>query len=299
MDIINLHFPLFIHKILSLGVTDVQILPLSSNSRKEIMEETLGKIIENLKKNILIENDWFTEPELNNLWAKNIDNCIKECDCPEKDKIFNAFDGLKPQDVKVLIIGQDPYPKKGRADGLAFSFGNNETAKDSLKNILEKIKEELNIHYNEKISNLTCWRDRGVLLLNTALTYKKGNKDYHIESWSKFVNTIISKLLQIERDSNNPLVIMLWGGQANLLTSFRNDLEDANLRNKHIYILRASHPSNLVKSKKYSGIFKSVAKKLRCKPLTKNVKGFMDNSNKIFIECNKILKSNKIDWSTD
>lgn len=263
------------------------------------MEETLEKIIENLK-NILINNEWFTKIDeiwTDEIWTDDIDKCIKECDCPEKDKIFNAFDGLKPQDVKVLIIGQDPYPKKGRADGLAFSFGNNEKAQDSLKNILEKIKEELNIHYNEKNSNLTCWRDRGVLLLNTALTYKKGNKDYHIESWNKLVNSIISKLLQRERDSNNPLVIMLWGGQANLLTSFRNDLEDANLRNKHIYILRASHPSNL--AKKYSGNFKSVAKKLRCKPLTKNVKGFMDNSNKIFIECNKILKSNEIDWSTD
>lgn len=289
MDIINLHFPLFMHKILSLGVTDVRILPLSSNGRKEIMEAL---------KEILIKNKWFTKKQdLDKIWTDAIDKCIKECECPEKKKIFNAFDGLKPQDVKVLIIGQDPYPKKGRADGLAFSFGNNEEAQDSLKNILEKIKEELNIHYNEKNSNLTCWRDRGVLLLNTALTYKKGNKDYHIEAWSNLINCIISKLLQRERDSNNPLVIMLWGGQANLLTSFRNDLEDANLRNKHIYILRASHPSNL--AKKYSGNFKSVAKKLRCKPLTKNVKGFMDNSNKIFIECNKILKSNEIDWSTD
>lgn len=282
------------HKILSLGVTDVQILPLSSNGRKEIMEAL---------KEILIKNKWFTKKQdLNKIWSDDIDKCIKECECPEKKKIFNAFDGLSPQDVKVLIIGQDPYPKKGRADGLAFSFGNNEKVQASLKNILEKIKKELNIHYNEKNSNLTCWRDRGVLLLNTALTYKKGNKDYHIESWNKFVNTIISKLLDdknLKRDSNNPLVIMLWGGQANLLTSFRNDLEDANLRNKHIYILRASHPSNLGNSKKYSGNFKSVAKKLRCKPLTKNVKGFMDDSNKIFIECNKILKSNEIDWSTD
>lgn len=277
------------HKILPLGVTDVQILPLSSNGRKEIMEAL---------KEILIKNKWFTKKQdLNKIWSDDIDKCIKECECPEKKKIFNAFDGLRPQDVKVLIIGQDPYPKKGRADGLAFSFGNNEEAQASLKNIFDKIKSELNI--DNKNTNLKYWRDRGVLLLNTALTYKKGNKDYHIESWNKLVNSIISKLLQIERDSNNPLVIMLWGGQANLLTSFRNDLEDANLRNKHIYILRASHPSNLGNSKKYSGNFKSVAKKLRCKPLTKNVKGFMDNSNKIFIECNKILKSNKMDWSTD
>lgn len=287
------------HKILSLGVTDVQILPLSSNGRKEIMEETQKKIIENLK-NILINNGWFTKIDkiwTDEIWTDDIDKCIKECECPEKKKIFNAFDGLKPQDVKVLIIGQDPYPKKGRADGLAFSFGNNEKAQDSLKNIFDKIKSELNI--DNKNTNLKCWRDRGVLLLNTALTYKKGNKDYHIESWNKLVNSIISKLLQIERNSNNPLVIMLWGGQANLLTSFRNDLEDINLRNKHIYILRASHPSNLGDSKNYSGNFKSIAKKLECQPLSSDVKGFMDCKNEIFVQSNNILKSNKIDWSTD
>lgn len=92
---------------------------------------------------------------------------------------------------------------------------------------------------------------------------------------------------------------MLWGGQANLLTSFRDDKDDVIHKDKNIYILRASHPSNVGGSKKYSGNFKSIAKKLECKPLSKDIKGFVDSENKIFIECNNILKSNKIDWSTD
>lgn len=288
MDIINLLFKLFIRKILSLSVTYVQILPLSSNDRKGIMEAL---------KEILVKNEWFTEQEVEETFTPDIMKCIDECTRPRQDEIFNAFDGLKPEDVKVLIIGQDPYPTEGRADGLAFSFGDNKPAKDSLKNIFDKIKSELNI--DNKNTNLKCWRDRGVLLLNTALTYKKGDKDYHIEAWSNLINRIISKLLQIERNSNNPLVIMLWGGQANLLKSFRNDKKDSIYRDKHIYILRASHPSNLGDSKNYSGNFKSIAKKLECQPLSRDVKGFMDNKNEIFVESNNILKSNKIDWSTD
>lgn len=238
VDIINLLFKLFMHKILSLSVTYVQILPLSSNGRKEIMEAL---------KEILIKNEWFTKQEVEETFTSDVVKCIDECTRPRQDEIFNAFDGLKPQDVKVLIIGQDPYPTEGRADGLAFSFGDNKPAKDSLKNIFDKIKSELNI--DNKNTNLKCWRDRGVLLLNTALTYKKGNQDYHITSWSNFVDHIISKLLQ-NRTPDNPLVIMLWGGQANLLTSFRDDKDDVIHKDKNIYILRASHPSNVGGSKK-------------------------------------------------
>lgn len=252
--------------------------------------------MENLK-NILINNEWLTVQEIEKLFTPNVNQCIEECTRPKQDEIFNAFDGLKPQDVKVLIIGQDPYPKEGRADGLAFSFGSKEYAKDSLKNIFEKIKSELNI--DNKNTNLKCWRDRGVLLLNTALTYKKGHQDYHIESWRDFINSVISKLLQTKRNSNNPLVIMLWGGQANLLEIFRDDKKDDVYKEKNIYILRSSHPSNMGNSKNYAGNFQSIAKSLKCKPLSKDVKGFMDSNNKIFIECNNILKSNKVDWSTD
>ena len=248
-------------------------------------------------KEILIKNEWFNEQEIEKLFTPDIIKCIEECTRPKQKDIFNAFDGLKPQDVKVLILGQDPYPTENRADGLAFSFGDNKPAQDSLKNIFDKIKIELNI--NNTNTNLKCWRDRGVLLLNTALTFKKGNQDYHITSWSIFVNNIISKLLHIKRDSTNPLVIMLWGGQANLLKIFRDDKEDSAFIKKNIYLLRSSHPSNMGNSKNYTGNFKSIAKSLKCQPLSKDIKGFMDYNNKIFIECNNLLKTNKIDWSTD
>ena len=138
-------------KILSLSITFVH--------RKEIMEETL--------KIILVKNEWFTTKQnVEDFFkqkAPKVIKCINECTSPEKDKLFDAFEGLKPQDVKVLIIGQDPYPTEGRADGLAFSFGNNEKAQDSLKNIFERL-EELGI--KNKNTKLTKWKKNGILLLN-------------------------------------------------------------------------------------------------------------------------------------
>lgn len=100
-------------KILSLSVTYVQILPLSSNGRKEIMEAL---------KEILFKNEWFTKQEVEETFTPDVVKCIDECTRPKQDEIFNAFEGLKPQDVKVLIIGQDPYPDEAKAHGLAFSY---------------------------------------------------------------------------------------------------------------------------------------------------------------------------------
>ena len=93
VEIINLLFKLFIRKILSLSVTYVQILPLSSNDRKEIMEAL---------KEILIKNEWFTKQEVEETFTPDVVKCIDECTRPRQDEIFNAFDGLKPQDVKGL-----------------------------------------------------------------------------------------------------------------------------------------------------------------------------------------------------
>lgn len=183
-----------------------------------------------------------------NLQSTDIKECIANRDTPAcEEDIFNAFKGLPPEKVKVLILGQDPYPDVDRAHGLAFSFKNNQKAEDSLQNIFNKIEKELGIA--NKNTNLECWRDRGVLLLNTALTYKKGEQDKHIKIWKTFVNKIISKLLSIKRDENNPLVIMLWGCKANKLKnlSFKGTKEkDTSYYAKkypHIKIIRCSHPS--------------------------------------------------------
>ena len=101
--------------------------------------------MEALKK-ILVENNWFTSQEVEKLFTPDIQKCINECTRPSQADIFSAFENLKPQDIKVLIIGQDPYPDKTKAHGLAFSYKNGEIpAEDSLLNIFRKIREDVGI----------------------------------------------------------------------------------------------------------------------------------------------------------
>lgn len=254
--------------------------------------------IKNLKE-ILIKNEWFSEEELNKVWTPEIETCIKECSRPHPSEVFNAFDGLKPQDVKVLIIGQDPYPDIERAHGLAFSFKNGSLVpEDSLKNIFEKLKNELGI--NNTYTNLTCWKKQQVLLLNTSLTYKKaddkkeqGNvQKQHLKHWDGFVNNVLKKLTNSKKKNKQPLVVMLWGRKANELKEFAyKGLEQENIfseENPNILILRSSHPSNLylASSRKiYSG----------------DVAAFNDNEYRPFIDCNTFLKKHNtqaIDWVT-
>lgn len=251
-------------------------------------------------KNILIKNEWFTESELENILTPEIQNCIKECSRPQPKEVFNAFDGLKPQDVKVLIIGQDPYPDIERAHGLAFSFKNGELIpEDSLKNIFEKLKKELNIE--NTYTNLTCWKNQQVLLLNTSLTYKKaddkkeqGNiQKQHLKHWDGFINEVLKKLTTTKKKNNQPLVVMLWGRKANELKEFvyRGVEQEKKYseENPNILVLRSSHPSNLYQAssrKIYSG----------------DVTAFNDDDYKPFIDCNKFLEKynqTPINWKTE
>lgn len=249
-------------------------------------------------REILIKNNWFNEQELEELFKDgSILNCINECTSPnKKEKIFSAFIGLKPQDVKVLIIGQDPYPDEDRADGLAFSFGNNESAKDSLKNIFDRLKE---FGIDNKNTKLTNWRTNGVLLLNSALTFckvKEKNrqeklKEIHLRAWTPFVKKVIEKLVYTRE--NKPLVIMLFGKNANLLEMFDDDSKDKVLLKNNICIIRTSHPSNLGGAKNYCGNYAK---------LQNNVKAFMCECNNPFKKCNDFFEQKGlpvINWSTD
>ena len=198
-------------------------------------------------KSTLINNNWFTDSELKTLLNSEIDKCIKECVRPNKEEIFSAFDGLKPQQVKVLIIGQDPYPDKNNnkiAHGLAFSSKNNSICPDSLTKIFEEIKREYqNCEFNS--NNLLSWKEQGVLLLNTALTYSP-NIDVNDSAkiWKDFVNAVIDKILS----KNNPIVVMLWGDKAKKAFG-RRSYDD-----KNVLILKSSHPKpRLLKHDTFKG----------------------------------------------
>jgi uracil-DNA glycosylase len=192
----------------------------------------------------------------------------------ENSGIYNALSSVDFENVKVLIIGQDPYPNIEDAHGLAFS---KKTGKcpASLKNIFAKIKEETGIENTN--ANLTHWAQQGVLLLNRALTFTKTESlAKRTKFWAPVVDGIIEKLL----NRNTPLVVILWGNQANEIEQFCNTKDN-------ILILRSSHPSNMGNAK-------------NTPIMDGKIPAFTQA--KLFGRCNEFLKQNglkEIDWSTD
>lgn len=250
-----------------------------NNTFKSSEEELSDDDILECLKFILCDNEWFTYKEIEKYFTDEICECIRECTSPDKTDIFNAFDGLPPKKVKVLIMGKDPYPDKEKAHGLAFSHkeGNIPVGKDSLKNIFDKINSEYP-NINNQITDLTCWKNQGVLLLNTALTYaEKDKQKAHFKAWKTFINLIISKLVKYKRITKQPLVIMLWGKEANNFICMTKDKDYSFIK-----ILRSSHPSKQgYKQSMYNG----------CIPAF--------NDSNPFKECNEFLgEKEAIDWHT-
>ena len=149
---------------------------------------------------------------------------------PPKEKIFNALNFVPLQNVKVVIIGQDPYHIKGQADGLAFSCHNG-TPQPSLKNIFKEISTDLNIQMSDS-TDLTAWAKQGVILLNTSLTVIEHLPAFHSNAlWPTFTREIV----KILNEQNSPIVFMLWGNHAKSFIPLLN--------NPNHLILTASHPS--------------------------------------------------------
>ena len=191
----------------------------------------------------------------------------------ENSGIYNALSSVDFENVKVLIIGQDPYPNIEDAHGLAFS---KKTGKcpASLKNIFTRIKEETGIENTN--ANLTHWAQQGVLLLNRALTFTKTETlAKRVKFWAPVVDGIIEKLL----NRNTPLVVILWGNQANEIEQFYHTKDN-------ILVLRSSHPSNMGNAK-------------NTPIMDGKIPAFTQA--KLFSKCNEFLKQNglkEIDWST-
>ena len=166
--------------------------------------------------------------------TKTLENEIKEFNIfPSSDLIFNALNSTNLNDVKVVIIGQDPYFKKDQANGLCFSVQKKQTLPPSLKNIFKALKNDL----PQTIVNngdLTYWANQGVLLLNTCLTVKEGVPNSHKDlGWHDFTDSII-KLISKRNDS---VCFFLWGKYATNKKKLIN--------NKKHLILETSHPSPL------------------------------------------------------
>lgn len=154
---------------------------------------------------------------------------------PPGDKIFRAFELTPLDEVKVVILGQDPYHEYGQAMGLSFSVPEGVTAPPSLKNIFREIESDLGITMSGK-PDLEAWARQGVLLLNAILTVRAGEAASHSGiGWQEFTDAVIRTV----SDRCDGVVFLLWGRYARE----KRELIDSN---RH-YILEAAHPSPLAR----------------------------------------------------
>ena len=163
--------------------------------------------------------------------------------CPPKNEIFTAFQLTKPENVRVVILGQDPYHEPGQAHGLAFSVRKGVAFPPSLRNIFTELESDVGVPRPQS-GDLTAWARQGVLLLNTVLTVGQGAANSHKDlGWQEFTDYVVAALAELPQ----PMAFVLWGAQAQKKT--------AAVRSQHPrLILSAPHPSPL---SSYRGFFGS------------------------------------------
>ncbi len=168
------------------------------------------------------------------------DEYVSKVIYPPPKFIFRAFEMCPFGNVKVVILGQDPYHGKGQANGLCFSVSEHIALPPSLKNICKEIESDLQIT-TEKSGNLDRWAQQGVLLLNATLTVEHGKAGSHQKKgWEEFTDRIVDLLS--EKKSN--LVFLLWGRYA--------QEKGARINASRHLVLKAAHPSPF---SAYSGFF--------------------------------------------
>ncbi|NOQ31063.1 MAG: uracil-DNA glycosylase [Helicobacteraceae bacterium] len=161
---------------------------------------------------------------------------------PPKDHIFNAFNLTPFENVKVVILGQDPYHGKNQAHGLAFSVLNGIKTPPSLVNIFKELKSDIGCK-EASTTELTSWATQGVFLINAVLSVREGEPNSHkAKGWEIFTDSVIKKL---SYESEN-LVFILWGKPAQNKVKLIDE-------SKHL-VLKAPHPSPL---SSYRGFFDS------------------------------------------
>ncbi|CAG7580263.1 MAG: uracil-DNA glycosylase [uncultured marine phage] len=190
--------------------------------RDDRFSELLGMSWEDFLKNEK-KKDYFKEIE-SFLESQDRDNIF-----PPKGQVFNAFNQTPFENIKVIIIGQDPYHGSGQANGLAFSVNEGVKIPPSLRNIFKEIKNEFG--YDMDKGDLTSWANQGVFLLNTILTVEKSKPESHKDiGWNTFTDNCIKWV----SENKENLVFMLWGNHAKSKESLIGD--------NHL-ILKSTHPS--------------------------------------------------------
>lgn len=217
----------------------------------------------------IFQNDWqevladeFEKPYYQNLRSNLIQEYRTRKIFPPMHEIYSAFHKTAYQDVKVLILGQDPYFNDKQANGLAFSVSREVEIPPSLVNIYKELEDDLKIPPASH-GDLSAWAEQGVLLLNAVLTVRAYQAASHRGlGWEDFTTEVIRKLNLREK----PVVFILWGNDARKKKSL--------ITNPKHFIIESAHPSPL---SSYRGFFGS----------------------KPFSKCNQFLKANgmtEIDW---
>ncbi|OPZ37675.1 MAG: Uracil-DNA glycosylase [Tenericutes bacterium ADurb.BinA155] len=183
---------------------------------------------------------------------------------PPRNLVYQAFALTKPSDLKVVIIGQDPYHNPGQAMGMSFSVPKGTPIPPSLINVYKEIQSDLNIPMDFNNGDLTCWAEQGVLLLNAYLTVRAGQALSHQRAeYDNFIADVMQYIDKLDQ----PIVFMLWGTFARKYLPF--------IQNPKHFPLIASHPS----------------------PLAANYGGWFGKH--LFSQCNSLLVehgSTPIDW---
>ena len=152
---------------------------------------------------------------------------------PPQNKIFSAFNLLPPEQIKILILGQDPYHQPGQAQGVAFSVSPEIQPPPSLRNILQEVRQSTGQNHTSK-GDLTIWVEQGVMLLNTVMTVEQGRANSHQKKgWEDFTDRVIITISELPQ----PVIFLLWGRSAQQ----KEGLIDPQ-KNR---ILKSTHPSPL------------------------------------------------------
>ena len=194
-----------------------------------------------------ITNDWqqpleveFKKPYYKDLYKKVLEEYRSRQIFPNPDDIFNAFHLTPLKDVKVVILGQDPYHNDGQAHGLCFSVKPDVEVPPSLVNIYKELQDDLGCRIPNN-GYLVKWAKQGVLMLNTVLTVRAHQANSHRGiGWEQFTDAVIRAVDAQDR----PIVCRLWGRPAQMKKSM--------LHNPKHLILEAPHPSPL---SAYRGFF--------------------------------------------
>ncbi|PVY37966.1 uracil-DNA glycosylase [Pontibacter virosus] len=198
--------------------------------------------------NVKIEESWqnilqeeFEKPYFKNLVSFVKDEYTLQKVYPPGNQIFNAFERCPFDNVKVVILGQDPYHGPNQANGLAFSVKDGMRIPPSLVNIFKEIKSDLGKDL-PATGNLERWAEQGVLLLNATLTVRASDAGSHQKKgWEEFTDAVVSKV----NDLKTGLVFMLWGAYAQKKGAFIDE-------RKHL-VLKAAHPSPFAADRGFFG----------------------------------------------